>query len=338
MELVHKLTRLHHGAITVDSRPEEFTRFEVLLPLERSQYNDRECAGNQEPLLFVPAISESGAFTEEEILSPSPEPVKVNQQAGKPTVLLVEDNRELRKMMQEILREYYVVLEAGNGREGFDLALNEQPQIIISDILMPVEDGITLLKRLKLHHATLHIPVFLLTAKVTDDVKRESIQLGAEDFIEKPFSMEFLQWKVANALKTRRLLEQKYSRVITTAPSEVELESPDERLVRDLVQLIEDHMEDPKLSVEFLAGQVGMSRANLYRKLQKIMNETPVSFIRKLKLQRAQQILAMDKFYISEVAYMCGFKSQRYFSKCFVREFGCTPSQFQEEKRVTTAG
>ena len=328
MELVHKLVKLHHGAIMVDSEVEKFTRFTVYLPLDMEAYRAQERylpeQTQRQAQLQLPISAEQG-------LPGQAKEAIDEQKPDKPQILLVEDNPELRSMMREVLVKNYVILEAEHGGKGFQLALEKQPQIIISDILMPEVDGISLLKQLKNEVTTQHIPVFLLTAKVDDEVKRESIQLGAEDFIEKPFSMDFLEWKVANTLKTQKILEEKYSKVITAAPTEVELESPDERLIQELVQLIEDHLDDPRLSVEFLADKVSMSRANLYRKLQKIIGETPVSFIRKLKLQRAQQILAMNKFYISEVAYMCGFKNQRYFSKCFVKAFGCTPTQFMKE-------
>lgn len=312
----------------VDSEVEKFTRFTVYLPLDMEAYRAQERflpeQTQRQAQLQLPISAEQG-------LPGQAKEAIDEQKPDKPQILLVEDNPELRSMMREVLVKNYVILEAEHGGKGFQLALEKQPQIIISDILMPEVDGISLLKQLKNEVTTQHIPVFLLTAKVDDEVKRESIQLGAEDFIEKPFSMDFLEWKVANTLKTQKILEEKYSKVITAAPTEVELESPDERLIQELVQLIEDHLDDPRLSVEFLADKVSMSRANLYRKLQKIIGETPVSFIRKLKLQRAQQILAMNKFYISEVAYMCGFKNQRYFSKCFVKAFGCTPTQFMKE-------
>lgn len=334
MELVYKLVKLHHGLILVESQLEMFTRFEVYLPLSSDQYAEHERRESPMPVLKDQIASLPEPMPEDNFspIDAAPDQYDAATVFGsKPSILLVEDNSELRSMMREILVKNYTVLEAEHGGKGFELALKEQPQIIISDILMPEVDGISLLKRLKEQAATRHIPVFLLTAKVNDEVKRESIQHGAEDFIEKPFSMDFLEWKVANALKTRKILEEKYSKKITTAPSEVELESPDEKLIQELVQLVEDHLNDPKLSVEFLADQVGMSRANLYRKLQKILDETPVAFIRRLKLQRAQQILAMKKFYVAEVAYMCGFKSQRYFSKCFVKEFGYTPTQYASQ-------
>lgn len=336
MELVHKLVRLHHGRITVASELNTYTRFTVHLPLAADQYPAEVQTSTSEVVTVGPIIGSAAQLNGGEKV-PVPRPVTHREQLvspypEKPRVLLVEDNPDLRHMMREILEKHYTILEAENGKIGFDQAVNEQPQIIISDVLMPEVDGIGLLKKLKGESKTRHIPVFLLTAKVNDEVKRESIQLGAEDFIEKPFSMDFLEWKVANALKTRKILEEKYSKKITAAPSEIELESPDEKLVQDLVQLIEDHLNDPRLSVEFLAGQVGMSRANLYRKVQKILGETPVSFIRKLKLERARQILSMNKFYVSEVAYMCGFKSQRYFSKCFVKAFGYTPTQFAAQQ------
>lgn len=328
MELVAKLVKLHRGHIGVASRPDEFTRFTVHLPLQKQAYHSSEI-GQVEPGLPPRMLHEA---QQADMPETSPAAVVKPREYQKASILLVEDNEELRNMMKEVLSNHYQVLEAGDGNSGFHAALKYRPDLIISDILMPEEDGISMLRRLKAEETTVHIPVFLLTAKVTDEVKRESLQLGAENFIIKPFSMDFLEWRIANTLKTRKLLEEKYSKVISATPSAVELESPDERLIRELVQLVEDHLEDPRLNVVFLANQVGMSRANLYRKLQKITGDTPVNFIRQIRLKRAKQILEMNKFHISEVAYMCGFKSHRYFSRCFAKEYGCTPKKFVMER------
>jgi len=160
----------------------------------------------------------------------------------------------------------------------------------------------------------------MLTARNAEDVKIKCLSLGAEDFIEKPFSFNFLKWKVKNALTTRKNMKKEFGKVINPVPSDIKIESKDERFIQRLIGIIENSIDDDVLSVEFLASEAGMSRANLYRKLQVIMNDTPVNFIKKIRLKRAAQLLKKNKLYISEVAYMTGFNNQKYFGKCFRKE------------------
>ena len=171
----------------------------------------------------------------------------------------------------------------------------------------------------------------MLTAKSSVETKIKCLSLGADDYIEKPFSLEFVKWKVKNTLLSRKELKAKYSKIITAEPTDIEVDSNDERFIKKLVQIIENSMNDNLLRVEFLASEVGMSRANLYRKLQAINGETPVNFIKQIRLKRAAQLLKKNKMYISEVAYMTGFNNQKYFSKCFSKEYGTSPTNYVKE-------
>lgn len=181
-----------------------------------------------------------------------------------------------------------------------------------------------------------HVPIFMLTAKDSEETKIQCLSLGATDYIEKPFSPEFVKWKVKNMLFSRKSLKDKYSKVISVETSEVELVSNDEKLIKKLMTIVEDSLEDGSLSVEYLAQEVGMSRANLYRKLQAILGETPVNFIKKIRLNRACQLLKKNSMYISEVAYMTGFSNPKYFAKCFSKEFGVSPKEFCRQHENNT--
>ena len=231
-------------------------------------------------------------------------------------------------MVKEDLIDDYQIFEASNGLEGYNTIVKEKPQLIISDILMPVEDGISMLKRVKENTEINNIPVFMLTAKNSNETKIECLSLGATDYIEKPFSLEFVKWKIKNTLATRRQLKEQYSKVITAAPSEIDVDSKSEKFIRKLVTIIENSMDNNLLSVEYLASEVGMSRANLYRKLQLILNDTPVNFIKKIRLKRAEQLLKKNDLYLSEIAYMTGFNNQKYFGKCFHKEYGMSPTEY----------
>jgi signal transduction histidine kinase/ligand-binding sensor domain-containing protein/DNA-binding response OmpR family regulator len=321
MELVHKLIESHHGRIKVESEEHRFTEFTFLLPIQKKHYAQEEfgkVAG--EIKQKQPTLPNR---TQEEGIHES--------RKERPKILLVEDNAELRSMLKEELSSDFCVLEAADGKAAYDLALEQTPQLIVSDILMPVENGISLLKRLKKNPEVSPIPVFMLTAKDSHETKIECLGLGADDYIEKPFSLEFVKWKVKNTLSARRRLREKYSKVITTEPSEVAVVSNDEKLIKKLIEIVENSMDDKLLSVEYLASEAGMSRASLYRKLQAILNETPVNFIKQIRLKRAAQLLQANAMYISEVAYRTGFNNQKYFSKCFSKVYGMSPSEYARQ-------
>ncbi|WP_405563513.1 two-component regulator propeller domain-containing protein [Polaribacter sp. Asnod6-C07] len=333
MELVQKLLERHHGTIIAKSEENKFTEFTFYLPISKKRYDKKEVLKTSTPLLKN-FIKNSEFQVIEEVSSEFEE--KLNSKNNiKPKVLIVDDNSELRLMLKEELVEEFNILEASDGKEGYEKIVNENPKLIISDIMMPVEDGISMLKRLKKNPQIKNIPIFMLTAKNSPETKIECLSIGADDYIEKPFSMEFVKWKVKNTLVSRKQLKTEYSKVITAAPSEIEIESNDEKFIKKLVSIVEESMGDHLFSVEYLASEVGMSRANLYRKLKVILNETPVNFIKKIRLKRAEQLLKKNSMYISEIAYMTGFNNQKYFSKCFNKEYGISPTEYIKQHKET---
>ncbi|MCG1035823.1 hybrid sensor histidine kinase/response regulator transcription factor [Polaribacter sargassicola] len=331
MELVQKLTERHHGIILAESEENKFTEFTLYLPISKKRYHKNEIIKTNTPLLKN-FIKNSEFQVIEEVSSEFD--IKTNSKNNtKPKVLIVDDNSELRSMIKEELISHFNIIEASDGKEGYETIIKEKPKLIISDIMMPIEDGISMLNRMKENPEIKNIPIFMLTAKNSPDTKIECLSLGADDYIEKPFSMEFVKWKVKNTLISRKQLKNEYSKVITAAPSEINIESNDEKFIKKLVCIIEKSMGDHLFSVEFLASEVGMSRANLYRKLKVILNETPVNFIKQIRLKRAEQLLKKNSMYISEVAYMTGFNNQKYFSKCFSKEYGISPSEYIKQNK-----
>ena len=329
MELVHKLVERHHGAIRVESEENVFTEFTFYLPINKNAYHKKERTNTGKPLTKSYIHNSEFQVIEEVASTFDTESNVINN--GKPKVLIVEDNEDLRSMVKDELKKDFNVFEAANGAEGYQSCIEEKPQLVVCDILMPIEDGISMLKRLKENEETKTIPIFMLTAKTSEETKIKCLSLGADDYIEKPFSLEFVKWKVKNALLSRKELKAKYSKIITAEPTDIEIDSNEERFIKKLIQIIENSMDDSLLSVEYLASEVGMSRANLYRKLQVINGETPVNFIKKIRLKRAAQLLKKNKMYISEVAYMTGFNNQKYFSKCFAKEFGTSPTKYVKQ-------
>ncbi|MDW7693334.1 two-component regulator propeller domain-containing protein [Flammeovirgaceae bacterium SG7u.111] len=338
MELVQKLVRAHGGMVRVDSVENEFSKFTFLLPIEKNHYDEKQLI--DEDVERTPSILTRSEYQVFEEVTSSGVHKKVSVFEEKPKILLVDDNSELRLMLKEELFHEFEIIEAENGQIGYQKAVEVQPKLIISDILMPIEDGVAMLKKLKSNENLEHIPVFMLTAKDSQETKIDCLRLGAADYVEKPFSPDFLKWKVKNTLFSRESLKDKYSKVISVKTSDVELESNDEKLIKKLVLIVEGSLDNESLSVETLASEAGMSRANLYRKLQAILNESPVNFIKKIRLKRACQLLEKNNMYIAEVAYMTGFSNPKYFAKCFHKEFGISPTNYakQFEKSTTDKG
>ncbi|WP_349351606.1 ATP-binding protein [Flagellimonas sp. MMG031] len=326
MRLVQKLVERHHGSIDVKSVEKEFTKFTFHLPINKDAFKKSELIKRATPLKknFI----KNSEYQVIGIQKTDTEKDNTNHQKNKPTILLVEDNTDLRQMLREDLQNEFNVIEASNGVEGYKSANAETPELIVSDILMPLGDGISMLQKIKQNEHLKDIPIFMLTAKNAAEDKIKCLALGADDYIEKPFSLEFVKWKIKNTLSRTFDLKEKYSRVITARPTDNEIVSNDEKFISKLVGIIEEYMADNQLNVEFLASEVGMSRANLYRKVQAILNDTPVNFIKKIRLERAAQLLKKDSIYISEIAYMTGFNNQKYFGKCFSKEYNMSPTEY----------
>jgi YesN/AraC family two-component response regulator len=220
------------------------------------------------------------------------------------------------------------VLEANNGREGWNRALETIPDLIISDMMMPVMDGIELCRKIKKDERTSHIPVVILTVLSSNNKQIEGIDAGAEDYITKPFDISLLGSKVGNILSVRKALREKYSKEIVLMPKEVVLSSPDEKFLRKVIQIIEKNIANTELDIDFLARHVGVSRTQLYRKIKALTDMAAKEFVKDMRLKRASQLITQDKFNISEIAYEVGFNDMSYFRKCFKECYGVSPTEY----------
>ncbi|WP_207422750.1 hybrid sensor histidine kinase/response regulator transcription factor [Desertivirga brevis] len=245
-----------------------------------------------------------------------------------PTILLVEDNIELRSYLKEFFLPAYSVLEAENGVEGLKLAYQELPDLIVSDIMMMEMDGFEFCKRIKSDARLAHIPVVLLTAKSPLEDKIEGIELGADDYITKPFSLGLLGARVKSLLIARNQLKEKYRIAAALKPAINIPTSPDEKLLMKVKQLIEEHLQNSELSVEDVCNAAGMGRTQLYAKIKALTGLSIAELIKEMRLERSKQLLKDRKFNVSEVAFMVGFSEVYYFRKCFKAEFGITPSEY----------
>ncbi|GHT54282.1 hybrid sensor histidine kinase/response regulator [Bacteroidia bacterium] len=243
-------------------------------------------------------------------------------------ILIAEDNADVREYMISNFRQEYKILEAENGKEGFELAIQYVPDIIISDLLMPVMSGDAFCKKVKKDERTSHIPFILLTAVTAIESEKEALKAGVDDYITKPFDINILKLKVDNLLSLRNTLREKYRNDILLQPSPVTLVSPDEKFLKKAVDIIEKYIADPDFDIETFSSEVGVSRMQLYRKLEALTNMTVKEFIRDIRIKRAAQLLEQNKITVSEVIYHVGFRDMAYFRKCFREQYGASPSEY----------
>lgn len=315
LNLAKEMILLHGGTIRVESEVGKGSEFIVSIPVSYNQDTLPENKLNEPETPVQAAIPEYSK--------------KVN--GTKPVVLVIEDNFDFRNFMKESLQELYVVHEAEDGVKGFEMVHNIIPDIIISDVMMPHMDGLEMCKKLKSDIRTSHIPLVLLTARTADEDKIKGLEIGADDYITKPFNMDLLLLRVENLMDKQSKIQSQFQKNIDISPSEVEIPSMEEKLIKKAISFVEKNIAEAKFSVEDLSRELGMSRVYLYKKLLAITGKSPVEFIRIIRLKRGAQLLEKSQFTVAEVAYKVGFNSPRYFSKYFKEEYGILPTDFAKK-------
>lgn len=326
LSISKEFIKMHGGTISVESEAGKGAVFIIQLPLKS--------VAKQAPALQV---EQSGALSCEE---DAPLPA-ITAAAGEmqpstgemPLVLLVEDNEDFRFYLKDNLRNSCKVIEAADGKEGWQKALALHPELIVSDISMPQMDGISLLQKLKGDKRTSHIPVILLTALANDDQQIAGLETGANDYITKPFNSEMLHARIRNLLQLNYTLKNTYSRQIKVLTPEAEIASSGEKLMNRIVCYLEEHLNSSQLSVESLSREVGMSRSSLYSRLLELTGQTPVEYIRSFRLEKAAVLMEKSDMTIAEIAYHVGFSTPNYFAKSFKAKFNMLPSEFIAHNR-----
>lgn len=346
LELTKRLVELHKGKIGVESREktaekEGFSCFTVSLPLGTDHLSKDEMItgyNNSEDSSKYPLSMLSNEFLDDtrDLHDAQEQPENVLHAEEEIRLLIVEDNTEVRKFIASLFSGKYKVDEASNGKIGLEMAIEIVPDLIICDIMMPEMDGIELCKKIKTDIRTSHIPVILLTARTAITFKYEGLETGADDYITKPFSAEYLQLRVLNLIRQRVTLRNHFAYEMICDPAKISVTSVDEKLLKKAVEYIGEHMSDASLSVESLSSELGLSRVHLYRKIKALTNLTAVEFIRSIRLKRAGALLQENKLNVNEVRVLVGFDDVDYFRNCFRQQFGTSPSEYAKKFRNET--
>lgn len=333
LALTKELVELHHGTIDVDSELDKGTTVTVRLPLGRSHLREDQIVSD--PVRPTRAL-ETGDLMNQRALNDEAE-VMHDMSAEKALILLMDDNEDVRSYIKSILGDQYILFEAPNGEEGLRMARAFIPDLILSDVMMPVMDGYETCKRLKKDEKTSHIPVILLTARASVNSRLEGLETEADLYLSKPFVPQELLLCIQNLIQSRRKLRERYNRQLVLKPVDISINSTDELFLQRLMKILEANYGDEEFSVEQLSVEIGMSRSQLHRKLQALTNESASQFIRTFRLQRAMELLKKSHASISEIAYKVGFSNVPYFNRCFLQHYGCTPSSVIDRSAGVTA-
>ncbi len=348
LSLVKELLELLHAGITVNSKPGSGSEFRLDFYRDSSVFDKDE---------FVEFILKDEPFKQAKgagSLKESKEKTEVlpAENDKRPQVLIVEDNDEMRFFLADILSKNYNTMLACNGKDGLEKALGEIPDLIVTDVMMPVMDGLDMVKAIKENNDICHIPIIVLSAKASLDDRIAGLERGIDDYVTKPFSASYLKTKIKTLLKQREYLQESFLASLSVGkdtdhlmsasskendtsdlltPSMPNIASYDETFIKDLMAFMEENISNETLMVEDLAEAMSMSRTVFYKKIKSLLGISPVDFIKDIRVKRAVQLIhASDNMSLAEIAYECGFSDPNYFSKCFKKQMGMTPSKYKE--------
>ena len=342
LSLVKELADMHGARIQVDSEEGKGSRFTLVFQKGKAHYaEDTEFIVN-DGVELAAATPAKAAETTETAETAAPETgVPASEQQ---TLLLVEDNIELRGFLRTIFAERFHVVEASDGQDGLEKALKFVPDIVITDVMMPRKDGIELMQELRNNLQTSHIPVVLLTAKTDMDTRLKGIELGADSYITKPFSATYLEARVENLLQRRQrlqeffrthLMDERDTPVEEQQRKETEdsMSPQDRKFLERLTELMEKNMDNGDLLVDDLVRELAVSRSVFFKKLKSLTGLAPIEFIKEMRVQRAARLIEAGDYNMTQISYMVGINDPRYFSKCFKHRFGMTPTEYKEKHR-----
>ncbi|MBI9061487.1 MAG: response regulator [Marinilabiliaceae bacterium] len=324
LALCKELILLHEGTICVESHENIATTFTLTLPHDKVPEKTFERLSLPEVTSF-PSSSHPVAVFQEETSS------STSKNHKKRTLLIVEDNHEMLQFLKDTFIHSYAILLAKNGKEALEQVTLHHPDIILSDVMMPVMDGIALCKELKENVLTRHIPILLLTARNATTTKIKGLKYGAIEYMNKPFNVNELFLKVNNIIEGQDQIIKQYRTELLSSAKEVEAESPDEIFINAVIEEVEKNYQNPDYRLEDLSPKLHMSYSNIYRKFHSLTGKKLVNFVRSFRLKKATILLIKYNYTISEIAFLVGFNDAKYFTKCFKSEFNKSPKQYREQ-------
>ena len=324
---------LHHGTIEVYSDPGEITTFSVHLPSGKEHLTPEQMNEKKSDLqLTLPNDTNPAFFLDEhefDILN-TESAIEKNKEAK---ILIIEDNASLREMLKKLFETFYNVMTASNGAEGWTIVQAEHPNLVLSDVVMPILSGTELCKLIKENIDTCHIPVVLLTAQTAVEHNLEGLRIGADDYITKPFNINILLSRCNNLVNNRIMLQEKFSKQLQAMPQMLATNPLDKALIDKAMSIIEIHLDDTNFNVDVFAREMGIARTKLFNKLKDITGQTPYDFIITVRLKRAALMLKNNpELNISEIADHLGFSSPRQFTKCFKAKYHIIPQAYRKNK------
>lgn len=325
LALCRELVELHKGTIKVYSKVHEGSRVVIRLPVGTlSSAGEAVATGPATPVhrAGLPEVYEAAETSGDTTTEQAP---------SRPLLLVIEDNGDVMYYLEGILAEQYDLIMARDGESGIAMALEQIPDLVISDVMMPKANGYQVCSRLKQDEKTSHIPIVLLTAKATPEDKIEGFTVQADAYLTKPFFPKELLIRVQNLIASRQALRERYNRELLLKPEGIYLDSIDEAFLIKVKKVVDDHLDDETFNMEKLGAGVGMSRSQIHRKLQALTNQSATRFIRAYRLERAMSMLRQNSGSVSEIGFSVGFSDPSYFSKCFHEHFGMTPTQAQND-------
>ncbi|WP_303316547.1 two-component regulator propeller domain-containing protein [Flavivirga abyssicola] len=330
-----KLAELHQGSLDVKSKPKKGSTFIFKIPMNKEDYLNIpninfEAEDKTLGFMMPNNVSSYQRDINDEII----DKIFSKRRSKLPILLVVDDHSEIRDFISQTLNEYYNVYHAENGKEGLEAAKHLQPNIILTDIFMPVMDGFEFCKQLKTKQETSHIPVIMITAKASEESELLGFTNGADDYIRKPFNVNLLKLKLSNILEHREQLRKRFNRKIVSQPKDVTVTSADEKFLQQAIEIIEKHMMNTEFNVKFLVKEMNFSRSNIFMKFKELTGLSSGEFIRNIRLKRALQLLETSDLSVKEIMYMTGFNTASYFSKCFKKQFGVLPSEYIKKMKT----
>jgi DNA-binding response OmpR family regulator len=328
LAITREFVEMQEGSIRVESEVNSGSCFTILLPVVELSSRQMAIAVNGTGVEEVTAIETNYL---------SGETVNLLGMSGiekKLTVLLIEDNEDFRFYLKDNMKEFFHIIEASNGKEGWQKIQSAHPDLVVSDISMPLMSGVELCKKIKTDLRTSHIPVILLTALTGESDQLKALETGPNDYITKPFNFEILVSRIRNLLNYKEAIKKTYQKLVEIRPGDIKVDATEEEdFIQKAVDVIEKNIANAEFSVEEWCQELHLSRTGLYKRIVSSAGKTPIELIRSIRLKRAAQLLEKTQYNITEIAYMVGFNNPKYFARYFKEEYNMLPSVYQAEKR-----